>query len=468
MLSLYDYQLHCVNELDRLISGVLVAPTGSGKTMMGAALSWREVNRGGRVGFVVPRDNLAHQTAGTLRKWGLNSGLILGGEQENRSAKVQILSYQSLGSKRRSLNWLVDNTSLWIVDEAHITAFAESLQRPLENAKRKIGLTATPWQLSYRTLLDVFDNPVFAPPPGKLIEMGKLAQPIYFITKAKGKLGANASFIYQQWEEFSYDEKTFIFCGSIAHSDDTAEYFKSLGIQAVSVTSKTPKRQVEDAFDQFRSGSIRVLVSCNKLAEGCDIPDATCVILASTSDSKSGIFQRIGRGARIAPGKLTFKVIDCVGMIRKFGRFEDLNPTREDFLLEEPKEYQFMGKKCPICKAWNHIKARTCANCPHIFEFQLIPYDHPGELERLTSDSEARAIAAFHLMMLQNFREGKENCDQTFFKQYGYYPPDHWVSDAKLPGTMRSQPVNIAWRCFKQRISTKLPKGSVQLKIPGL
>ena len=471
MLSLRDFQLKCVNTLDPMESACLVSATGSGKTMMGAALSWREVSRGGRIAFVVPRDNLARQTAGTLRKWGLTSGFILGGEKENRAAKVQIISYQSLGSKKRSLDWVQEQSSLWLVDECHITAFAQSLSPCLAHAKRKIGVTATPWQMGgKRSLLDIFDEPVFAPPPAELIKRGFLAQPIYFRPKRKGKkLDAPPEFIYEKWDLYAPGEKTFIFCGSIAESDATAEYFRLQGIAAVSVTSKTPNGQVEPIFDAFKEGEVIVLVSCNKLAEGCDIPDATCVVLANRTESMSGAIQRIGRGARVAPGKTHFKIIDCVGITKKFGRFEDIEVTRADFALDEPKEGSFPEKQCEHCDAWNHLSRRFCEKCGEEFDFEATQYDHPGELERLTSnDTEARAIAAFHSMLLRDFKHGIETCEKEFFSQYGYYPADHWVVDCHLPDVMKSGAVNLAWKSFKKRVSDRLPKGHVQLILPGM
>ncbi len=470
LISLRDFQLKCANQLDVMNSACLVSPTGSGKTMTGAAVSWREVQRGGKVAFVVPRDNLARQTAGTLQKWGLTSGFILGGERENRAAQVQILSYQSLGSKKRSLDWLSDRTTLWMIDECHITAFAKALDEPLRRAKRKIGLTATPWQMdTTRSLLDIFEQPVFAPSAGELIKRGFLAHPIYFRPKRKGKLDAPPEFIFDKWDKFSPDEKTFIFCGSIAHSDATAEYFRTQGIAAISVTSETPTGQVEPAFEAFREGTVRVLVSCNKLAEGCDIPDATCVILANRTESMSGAIQRIGRGARIAPGKTTFKVIDCVGIIKKFGRFENIEITPEDFLKNEPEKGENPEKQCENCEAWSPIQAKICKNCGEPFEIEGTIYEHPGELERLTNnETEARAIAAFHSMMLRDFKHGVEACDREFFSQYGYYPVNHWVADAILPENMRSQAVNLAWKGFKKRIEKRLPKGHIQLTLPGV
>lgn len=469
MLVLRDFQLDCVNEADELGVACLIAATGSGKTMMGAALAWREINRKGRVAFVVPRDNLARQTAGTLSRWGLTSGYILGGERENRSAQVQIVSYQSLGSKKRSLDWLGDRTTLWLVDECHITAFAASLQPYLDQDIRKIGLTATPWQMDVRrSLLDIFQNPVFAPPPGELIKRGYLAKPIYFRPRlARGKLDPSPEFILEQWLEFSEGERTFIFCDSIASSDATANCFTANGINAISVTSKTPFAKVESSFDAFRKGEALCLVSCNKLAEGCDIPSATSVILASRTDSMSALFQRIGRGARIAPGKKVFKVIDCVGLTRKFGRFEDIIITHADFDSCEPEGGKKPEKQCENCQAWCHISATVCDNCGSPFEIKGTPRVSPGQLERLTSsEQEGRAIANFHSLLLQDFRQGTTKCESEFLKIHGYLPLDHWVVDCELPTIMRSGSVNAAWREFKKSVRDRLPKDSIQLKLP--
>ena len=468
VVKLRNFQRECVQKLDGLQSGILVAATGSGKTMMGAALSWKEVQRGGRVAFVVPRDNLARQTARTMWKWGLECGYVLGGERENRQAKVQILSYQSLGSKKRSLDWLGETTTTWIVDEAHITAFAQSLH-PYLTKTRKLGLTATPWQLGgKRSLLSVFDEVVFAPPPKQLIEWGYLAAPIYFCPKNKGKLDASPEFIYDQWEELAYGEKSFVFAGSIAASDAIAAHFQSQGIATVSVTSKTPPQQVEPIFDKFRSGEITVLVSCNKLAEGCDIPDATCVILANRTESKSGAIQRVGRGARIAPGKTHFKVIDCVGIIKKFGAFDQIEPSLEDFALSESAEGDFPTKECEKCHASSHVFAKVCSNpeCKHPFEIEATIYESPGQLQRLTqSDLEERAIAAFHSLLLKDFRNNTSVCEKEFHKQYGYYPLSHWASDAQLPSAMQSAVANVIWRSFKKSVSDRLAV-PVQLSLP--
>lgn len=474
MLILRDYQKQCVAQMDVAKSAVLLAATGSGKTVMAAATAWKEVNRGGYVSFVVPRDNLAKQTARSFRRWGLNAGFVLGGHKENRSAKVQILSYQSLGSKKRSLDWIQDRTSLWLTDEAHITSFAKALEDPLTCARRKIALTATPWQMgAKRSLLDIFDEVIFAPPPKELIGRGYLAQPVYFCPRKKGKLDAEPDFIYAQWERYAYNEKTFVFCGSIAESDATAAEFVKGGVPAKSVTSKTPKKETESIFEDFASGKVLILVSPKKLAEGCDEPTATCVILASRTDSMSAYYQRKGRGARICEGKTYFKVIDCVGLSKKFPRFEEYEPSLADFEKQDPKEGGVVPQKqCEKCLAWSHLSAKLCSNpeCRHSFDIQS-EYQNPGELERITKDDrEARAIAHFHTLLVEEFRAGNFTgrgigCEDKFKDTYGYFPLSHWVSDAVLPASMQSAVVESAWQYHKKKVSDRLPTEPVQLSL---
>jgi len=70
--TLREYQHHAVSEVARAFASgahapLLVAPTGSGKTVMAAELIRREVNADGRALFIAPRRELIHQSSRTLR-----------------------------------------------------------------------------------------------------------------------------------------------------------------------------------------------------------------------------------------------------------------------------------------------------------------------------------------------------------------------------------------------------------------
>jgi hypothetical protein len=295
-------------------------------------------------------------------------------------------------------------------------------------------------------------------------------------------LDATPEFILEQWSKLAWQEKTFVFTGSIAESDAISKHFLDNNINAVSVTSKTPSNQVEPTFDRFNSGEISVLISCNKLAEGCDIPTATCVILANRTESKSGAIQRIGRVLRVAKGKKHAKVIDCVGIIKKFGTIEEIDPDLTDFALKDGKGgipmkpcdrcfgLSFIGAKFCVCPTDLQSKYSKLINgtwvCGHPFDSAGTVYENPGELQRLSqSDREQQAIASFHHLLLQDFLHGTKKAIATFKKEYKYYPERHWVADASIPDPMRSGAVDAAWRNFKQAMQESIPTTPIQLNL---
>lgn len=466
MIKLRPYQKDCVSRALKLQDSVLIAGTGTGKTEMGAAVSWKRVQDSDRCVFVVPRDNLARQTAATMKRWGLQCGFVLGGTKENRQAPIQIISYQSLGSKSRDLSWLGDFNS-WIADECHITGFCKSLEPYLKAAKFKLGLTATPWQMEKRSLLEVFDKPIFAPQVREMIRAGHLTQPVYFTPKRKKRnLYADPDFIFDTWLDLAPGEPSFIFADSIEQSEAIAEYFQGQGYNFVSITSKTPTNQVEKAFIDFESGALDGLSSCNKLAEGCDIPRASTVMLTARSDSRSAIYQRIGRGLRLHPSKRFTRVIDCVGVLRKFPHPDKCTITELDFAYDDFEPGDFPQKQCENCFGYCHISALFCPRCKYPFDIiGQERYDPEAVIRSLCGDIEGAAIARYHHLLLQDFRQNTQQSTALFRQQFRYYPYDHWLVDAKLPASMRNPAVNELWAKFKQDVMDTLPKNPIQLDL---
>ena len=98
--QLRPYQQQVIKDLYALIrSGIkrnlIFAPTGAGKTIIGAQIIAHAVSKARKVLFVVHRDILISQTQDKLRLYGINSGFIKAGWQENRDALVQ-MSYSRI------------------------------------------------------------------------------------------------------------------------------------------------------------------------------------------------------------------------------------------------------------------------------------------------------------------------------------------------------------------------------------
>jgi ATP-dependent helicase IRC3 len=105
---------------------------------------------------------------------------------------------------------------------------------------------------------------------------------------------------------------TLVFAADVAHSDALAESFQQAGVRAASVHGEFPMRERAAILEAFRHGALEVLVNCQLLLEGVDIPRIAAVVMARPTQSGLWFQQAIGRGSRKAPGKTDCVVIDIV------------------------------------------------------------------------------------------------------------------------------------------------------------
>src|SRR6478736_6184517 len=95
---------------------ILVAPTGSGKTIIAA-----EVIRAtpGRSLFLVHRRELVFQARNKLAEFGIEAGIILAGEAPAAAARVQVASIQTLWRRSGGAAGQLPPANLVVIDEAH-------------------------------------------------------------------------------------------------------------------------------------------------------------------------------------------------------------------------------------------------------------------------------------------------------------------------------------------------------------
>jgi len=93
-------------------------------------------------------------------------------------------------------------------------------------------------------------------------------------------------------------EKTLIFT---QHNRLVYRLSKEFLIPAI--THKTPKEERAEVLDAFREGRYKVLVTSKVLDEGIDVPDASLGIILSGTGSKREFVQRLGRLLRKVEGK---------------------------------------------------------------------------------------------------------------------------------------------------------------------
>src|SRR5499427_2960025 len=135
-VELRPYQTDITAEFERHVerggrSILLVAPTGSGKTVIAAAII---AGTARRVLVVAHRREIVNQTCDKLTANGVHHGVIQAGDEKKLRplAAVQVASIQTLHTRAiRSSSMLLPLADLLIIDEAH-HACAMSYQKVLE------------------------------------------------------------------------------------------------------------------------------------------------------------------------------------------------------------------------------------------------------------------------------------------------------------------------------------------------
>jgi superfamily II DNA or RNA helicase len=330
--------------------GLIVLPTGSGKTRLALAA----IARLGRPTLcLVPTRVLLDQWAAQARQQlGLEAGRF--GDGEHTLGAVTISTFESAW---RQMHGLGNRFELLIVDEAHHFgngARDEALELSL--APFRLGLTATPprgaaaeraaeligptvFELTVKELVGEFLAPfdsVYVPVDLDVAERAAY-DPLDAIFRSFHMrfraLTPNAS-----WEEFnreamrtaegrealrawramrrilSFPRQKRELVGTLLdrHRSDRVLVFTADNETAYAVarehlvmplTCDSKRRERERSLELFRQGRLRALVSAQVLNEGLDVPEAEIGIIIAGRGGEREHVQRLGRLLRPRPGK---------------------------------------------------------------------------------------------------------------------------------------------------------------------
>lgn len=325
-LVLRPYQEQSVQALrDGIRAGhrcqILCAPTGSGKTIVGAHLLAEVQRKGTKAAFVVDRVSLCSQTSAVLWKYGIQHGIAQGQNTFGRNEPIQVCSAQTIEKRG-----FMPDLDLVIVDECHtmrkfMVDFIAGIGKPV------IGLTATPFT---KGLGQVYSNIVNVTTTNDLIEQGFLAPLAVYAAKEIDMRGAKVvagewadrevetrgkaiiGDIVSEWvsktaHHFGGPVKTICFSATVDHGEEICRQFQAAGynFQQISYKDGNDERRAE-LIEEFRKpdSAIVGLVSCEALAKGFDVPDIRAGICARPyRKSLAAHIQMIGRAMRSHPGK---------------------------------------------------------------------------------------------------------------------------------------------------------------------
>ncbi|CAK0776838.1 DNA repair protein RadD [Gammaproteobacteria bacterium] len=341
MMRLRDYQLKAVEAARRIIASgtksVLInSPTGSGKTVMAAAIVQSAVQKGRRVLFLAHRRELIQQCSEKLTEAGVTDhGVIMAGSGPKKHlAQVQVASIQTLIRRE----W--PPAHLIIIDECH-RAIAGQYQTILAHYPDAIviGLSATPERLDGKGLNDLFSHMVTVDTVPGLIERGYLVKPICYagtesdlsqVRMSRGDYREGdlqdamdrprlIGDIVKNWTRLANGKLTVAFATGVEHARHIAQEFWSAGIPAASIDGIMRNSERDAIIADWKAGIIKVVANCEVLCEGFDFPALECAILARPTKSVSLYLQMVGRVMRSHPGKTAAYVLDHAGCIAAHG-----------------------------------------------------------------------------------------------------------------------------------------------------
>ena len=234
-------------------SVVLVAPTGSGKTVMGCALVQRIIaKRHGQVWWLAHAQELIDQPADDLRGMGLDYAFVKSGRSANAASLVQLAQVQSMIT-RAVVPAPSCSRAFIVIDEAHhcrAQTYTLLRMRLLEAYQYVyfLLLTATPYRHDGQGLRDMAHALVEATTPRQLIAIGAIADPIYYSEPDEEEAPAEQApqraklmgDVVQTWLARSGGAPSIYRAVNRAHSRALVERFRKAGARAEHLDGDTP------------------------------------------------------------------------------------------------------------------------------------------------------------------------------------------------------------------------------------
>lgn len=427
---------------------LLVAPTGSGKTVVAARIVRGAVSRGNKVLFVAHRGELVEQTSRKLDDIGVPHGIIM--RQHHRTSAdqpVQVATIQTLTRRDKP------DARIIIFDEAHLS-MSSSFQSVAAAYPQAVilGMTATPIRLDDKPLGALYEELVEIETVAGLIGRGFLVPIKHYAPHVPelsgiGLRGADYadeqlealmnqkalnSRIVEHWMERAAGRPTIAFAVSIAHSRAIVAAFQAAGIPAEHIDGTMSVAQRAPVYARLRSRQTLVVSNVGVATEGWDEPCVACAILARPTKSLALYLQMAGRALRTSPGKPDCVLLDMAGCGVAHGRPDR---KREWSLAPPEKRKARKGAPAPVttvrCEKCQYVYDATetvCPECGHERETKGRDLDQlDSDMSELTREHDDR----IEMLRLQKKREVSQSRTLEDLirlgTQRGYRAPHAWA-----------------------------------------
>lgn len=423
MIELYDYQdtlrqqtYQAWNAGHKAVLNVL--PTGGGKSIVISKVVRDGFEQGMKQSVIAHRNELVSQMSLHIAREGIphriigsakakktitkaHRALFFGQSFVNPSADTACVGVDTLMSRKEEYKDFAAQNDRCTTDEAHHVLKENKWGSALEmfiNAKQ-MGVTATPVRADGNGLGrhadGVFDVMNIGPSMRELINRGRLSDyelvcPRSDLTVDDKKKSKDGDWSHttmrkavkespgiigdtvENYIKFALGRSTIVFATDIQTAGEIAAKFNEYGISAASVSGKTDPTVREHYVDEFKNGSIRVLVNVDLFDEGFDVPACDVVIMARPTASLGKYRQMVGRALRYVPGKIAL-IIDQVSNVVRHGY-----PDEETIWTLDRREKRSSSAVDPDAKP-----LQECDNCSMHYEKFLILCPHCGAVKPL-------------------------------------------------------------------------------------
>lgn len=441
----YPFQEAAIEEtMDFIINNkgnpLVVAPTGSGKSLIAAELiirlsyNWPQT----RILLVSHVKEILEQDYYVLKiqKSDLEVGLYSAGLNSRTIKKITIAGIQSLVNNIEKFK----NFDIIIIDEAHLIPFkSDTRYRKLFEVSSnsiKIGLTATPYRTTGGYLHEgensIFDGISFLVGINDLQSeniLCKLRSPETNFTMDSTNIKIQAGDYILKELSLAFDRKRItleiikellnykrlakhwlVFAIDIDHANHISEELNRHGILTKVIHSKINKNDRVKYIENFKKEKYQALVSVAMLTTGIDIPKVDLIAGLRATISPILHTQIPGRGMRVYPNKKFCWYLDFAGNLKRNGPIDDPIVQKG---YKNKRTGQPMVKTCKVCKELVALATRICPVCNYKFEFKHNLTIQPSELS-LFSQKNWHVVEKIKYDISTN-KEGIDYLKATYF-----------------------------------------------------